>query len=65
MEQYKKFIEDSAAFLQNHDALLNSLILSKQNAGNNVYTNDGTEGIPNGTEQPGQGIDQPSNEQSA
>ena len=56
MEQYQELLEQGKQFLANHDALLNSLVLSKQNAGNNFYTGENTEGITNGTEQSSQGI---------
>jgi hypothetical protein len=65
MEQYRKLLEEGSVFLKNHDDLLNSLILSKQNAINNDYTNESPQGVPNGTEQPSQGINQSGNQPSA
>jgi len=63
MKQYQEFIEQGSQFLEQHNALLESLVLSKQNAGNNVYTDNNTETITDGTEYSGQGISQPSSEQ--
>jgi hypothetical protein len=51
MKQYQEFMEQGDQFLENHDALLNSLLLSKQNAGNNPYTNENSQGVTDGTEQ--------------
>lgn len=65
MKQYQDAIEQGSQALGQYDALLQSLILSKQNAGNNVYTDNSTETITDGTEYSGQGISQPSSEQSA
>lgn len=65
MKQYQDAIEQGSQALGQYDALLQSLILSKQNAGNNVYTDNSTETITDGTEYSGQRISQPSSEQSA
>ena len=65
MKQYQEFIEQGAQFLEQHNALLESLVLSKQNAGNNVYTDNNTETITDGTKYTSQGINQPSSEQLA
>ena len=65
MKQYQEFIEQGSQFLEQHNALLESLVLSKQNAGNNVYTDNNTETITDGTEYSGQGISQSSSEQLA
>jgi hypothetical protein len=63
MQQYQKTLAQGIEFLDQHDALLQSLTLSKQNTGNNVYTDKETQGISNGTEQSSQGINYSSNEQ--
>lgn len=65
MKQYQDAIEKGSQALGQYDALLQSLILSKQNAGNNVYTDNSTKTITDGTEYSGQGISQSSSEQSA
>jgi hypothetical protein len=65
MKQYQDAIEKGSQALGQYDALLQSLILSKQNAGNNVYTDNSTETITDGTEYSGQGISKSSSEQSA
>jgi len=65
MKQYQDAIEQGIQLLEQHNALLKSLVLSKQNAGNNVYTDNSTETITDGTEYASQGINQPSSEQLA
>jgi len=65
MKQYQDAIEQGVQLLEQHNALLESLVLSKQNAGNNVYTDNSTETITDGTEYASQGINQPSSEQPA
>jgi hypothetical protein len=65
MKQYQDAIEQGVQFLEQHNALLESLVLSKQNAGNNVYTDNSTETITDGTEYTSQRINQPSSEQPA
>jgi hypothetical protein len=65
MQKYQELIDQGSQFIEQHNALLESLILSKQNAGNNVYTDNSTETIANGTEHTSQGISQSSSEQPA
>jgi len=65
MKQYQDAIEQGVQLLEQHNALLESLVLSKQNVGNNVYTDNSTETITDGTEYASQGINQPSSEQLA
>lgn len=65
MKQYQDAIEQGIQLLEQHNALLESLVLSKQNAGNNVYTDNSTETITDGTEYASQRINQPSSEQPA
>lgn len=48
-------VQQGEEFLANHDALLQSLILSKQNANANTYTEE-TNGVSNGFEQSSEGI---------
>lgn len=52
LQKYNENIQEGQSFLDNHNALLQSLILSKQNASTNDYT-EGTNGVPDGTQQPG------------
>lgn len=65
MEQYSQYLEEGNEFLANHESLLSSLILSKQNARNNVFSNEAPQEIPDGTQQPSQGISEYGSEQSA
>lgn len=65
MKQYQDAIEQGVQLLEQHNALLESLVLSKQNVGNNVYTDNSTETITDGTEYTSQGINQSSSEQPA
>lgn len=55
LPQYVEMIEQSREFLNNHNAVLQSLLLSKQNVNNNVYT-EATNGISDGTIESGEGI---------
>jgi hypothetical protein len=64
MKQYSQHIDESHVFLKNHDDLLSSLILSKQNARNNPSIDENSQRISNGTQQPGQGISEHGSEQS-
>jgi hypothetical protein len=59
LQEYMEDVGQNNQFLDQHQALLQSLILSKQNASTNVYT-EGTNGVSDGNQQPSQGIDQPS-----
>jgi len=65
MSQYSQYVDEGNEFLQNHTNLLNSLLLSKQNARNNFYTDESPEGISDGPQQSGQGISEHGSEQSA
>ena len=65
MPQYSQYVDEGNEFLQNHTDLLNSLLLSKQNARNNFYTDESSEGISDGPQQPGQGISEHGSEQCA
>jgi len=65
MKEYQSVINDGAQHLMNHTQLLQSLLLSKQNAGNNSYTDETTEGITDGIEQPSEGIPGTSSESHA
>lgn len=60
VQEYQQMLEEGNQFLDQHIQLLQSLALSKQNAGNN-YT-EGTQEVGNDSIQSGQGISQPSNQ---
>jgi len=64
MENYRQEFQEGLEFLNRYDNLLQSLTLSKQNAGSNVYT-EGTNSFSDGTQQPGEGISEPSSESPA
>jgi len=60
MQEYQQMLADGNQFLDQHLQLLQSLALSKQNAGNN-YT-EGTQEVGNDSIQSSQGIGQPSDQ---
>jgi len=62
--EYKSILDEHQEFLATHNQLLQSLLLSKQNAADNSYTEE-TNGDANGTQHPSQGISGSSNEASA
>ena len=62
--EYKSILDEHQEFLATHNQLLQSLLLSKQNAAENSYTEE-TNGDANGTQHPSQGISGSSNEASA
>lgn len=64
LQNYSENVDQGHQFLDNHNQLLNSLLLSKQNAGNNPYS-ETTQGIGNGPVQPGEGIGEAGNGQPA
>jgi hypothetical protein len=61
LQEYKDTLVDNYSFLNNHNQLLESLLLSKQNAADNSYTEE-TNGDANGTQYPSEGISGSSNE---
>jgi hypothetical protein len=63
LQEYKDTLVDNYSFLNNHNQLLQSLLLSKQNAADNSYTEE-TNGDANGTQHPSQGVSGSSNEAS-
>jgi hypothetical protein len=63
LQEYKDTLVDNYNFLDNHNQLLQSLLLSKQNAADNSYTEE-TNGDANGTQHPSQGVSGSSNEAS-
>jgi len=56
---YKKSVDEGNQFLDNHDMLLQSLLLSKQNAGTQPHHQD-PQGIGNESFESSQGISEPS-----
>jgi hypothetical protein len=53
--EYKSILDEHQEFLATHNQLLQSLLLSKQNAADNSYTEE-TNGDANGTQHPSQGV---------
>jgi hypothetical protein len=62
--EYKSILDEHQEFLATHNQLLQSLLLSKQNATDNSYTEE-TNGDANGTQHPSQGVSGGSNETPA
>ena len=58
LEEYIKSVNEKQQFLTNHDMLLQSLLLSKQNAGNQSNHQE-PQGIGNESVEPSQGISEP------
>ena len=65
ISEYIKTIQDGKALVDNHNKLLESLMLSRQAKDNNVYTDQTTNRISDGTVDPGEGISGTSSETSA
>jgi hypothetical protein len=61
--EYKSILDEHQEFLSTHNQLLQSLLLSKQNAADNSYTEE-TNGDANGTQYPGQGVSSTGDESS-
>ena len=55
---YRESVDEGKQFLDNHDMLLQSLLLSKQNAGNQSNHQE-PQGIGNESVEPSQGISEP------
>jgi hypothetical protein len=53
--EYIGIIDQNKAFLDTHTQLLQSLLLSKQNAADNSYTEE-TNGDADGPQYPGEGV---------
>lgn len=62
LEEYTNSLMQGYQFLDQHNRLLESLVISKQNASNSASIDQTSQGAPNVTEQPSQGIGQPSNQ---
>jgi hypothetical protein len=62
--EYKSILDEHQEFLATHNQLLQSLLLSKQNAADNSYTEE-TNGDADGPQYPGEGVSESSNEQPA
>jgi hypothetical protein len=52
LQKYDEVMRERAQFLDNHNQLLQSLLISRHNAGNNTPTQD-TPGIGNESVEPG------------
>ena len=64
LQEYKNTLVDNHNFLNNHNQLLQSLLLSKQNAADNSYT-ETTDGNADGSQYPSEGVSESSDEQLA
>jgi hypothetical protein len=62
--EYKSILDEHQEFLATHNQLLQSLLLSKQNAADNSYTEE-TNGNADGPQYPSEGVSESSNEQPA
>ena len=58
LQEYMELANQKQQFLDNHDMLLQSLLLSKQNAGNQSNHQE-PQGIGNESVEPSQGISEP------
>ena len=56
MPEYIQAIQEGQALVANHNKLLESLLLSKQAHDNNIYTDETTNGIADGSFNAGEGI---------
>ena len=59
--EYIGIIDQNKAFLDTHNQLLESLLLSKQNAADNSYTEE-TNGDADGPQYPGEGVSEAGDE---
>lgn len=59
LQEYMQRVNEGQQFLDNHNMLLQSLLLSKQNAGNQSLNQD-PQGIGNESVESSQGISEPS-----
>jgi hypothetical protein len=59
--EYIGIIDQNKAFLDTHNQLLQSLLLSKQDAANNSYTEE-TNGNADGPQYPGEGVSEAGDE---
>jgi hypothetical protein len=64
LQEYKNTLVNNHNFLNNHNQLLQSLLLSKQNAADNSYT-ETTDGNADGSQYPSEGVSESSDEQLA
>ena len=62
--EYIGIIDQNKEFLSTHTQLLQSLLLSKQNAADNSYT-ETTDGNADGSQYPSEGVSESSDEQLA
>ena len=64
LQEYKDILVDNYNFLNNHNQFLQSLLLSKQNAVDNSYTEE-TNGDADGPQYPSEGVSESGDEQLA
>ena len=64
LQEYEDTLVANYSFLNDHNQLLQSLLLSKQNAADNSYTEE-TNGDANGPQYPGEGVSSASDESPA
>ena len=62
--EYISIMDQNKEFLHTHNQLLESLLLSKQNAADNSYTEE-TNGDANGPQYPSEGVSESGDEQLA
>jgi hypothetical protein len=62
--EYINIMDQNKEFLNTHNQLLESLLLSKQNAADNSYTEE-TNGDADGPQYPSEGVSEAGNEQLA
>ena len=62
--EYKSILDEHQEFLATHNQLLQSLLLSKQNAADNSYTEE-TNGDADGPQYSSEGVGESGNEQLA
>jgi len=56
LPEYMQVIEEGKTLVANHNKLLESLLLSRQANDNNIYTDEETNGIADGSFSTGEGI---------
>jgi hypothetical protein len=61
LQEYEDTLLVGHGFLNNHNELLQSLLLSKQNAADNSYTEE-TNGDADGPQYPGEGVSEAGDE---
>jgi hypothetical protein len=65
LPDYVQAIEEGKSLVANHNKLLESLLLSRQANDNNLYTDETTNGIADGSLDAGEGFSQPGSQSPA